>query len=45
MRTLDGSNYTAWHKSMKHAIGMKNKKNFTDVLTQIALADDLNFAQ
>lgn len=42
---LDGSNYLAWHKSMKDALGAKNKLKFVDGSIQIPPADDLNFAQ
>jgi len=39
---LDGSNYLAWHRSMKRALGVKNKLAFLDGSIPILPADDLN---
>jgi len=39
---LDGSNYLAWHRSMKRALGAKNKLSFIDGSIPIPPIDDLN---
>jgi len=38
---LDGSNYLAWHRSMKRALGAKNKLVFVDGSILIPPVDDL----
>jgi len=39
---FDGSNYLAWHRSMKLASGVKNKLAFLDGSIPIPPTDDLN---
>jgi len=39
---LTGSNYLAWSRSMKHALGAKNKFAFVDGSIPIPPVDDLN---
>ena len=39
---LDGSNYLAWHRSMKRVLGVKNKLAFLDGSIPIPPTDDLN---
>ena len=39
---LDGSKYLAWHRSMKRALGAKNKLSFIDASIPIPPIDDLN---
>jgi len=39
---LTGSNYLAWSRSMKHALGTKNKFGFVDGSIPIPSSDDLN---
>jgi len=39
---LDGSNYLAWHRSMKRALGAKNKLSFVGGSIPIPPTDDLN---
>lgn len=39
---LDGSNYLAWHRSMKRSLGTKNKLGFINGSIEQPDLDDLN---